>query len=43
MTNNLAAGNAHALWISQLKNRFQQVQIKAAVADIAELLQFYCE
>lgn len=30
-------------WLSQLKNRFRQVQLKAAVAVNTELLQFYWE
>ena len=32
---------AYAQWLAQLKTRFRQVQIKAAVAVNTELLQFY--
>lgn len=41
MANNPAKGNAYALWLAQLKNRFRHVQLKAAVAVNTELLQFY--
>ena len=43
MANDLNARNAsgYRQWLRDLKNRFRQVQIKAAVAVNTELLQFY--
>ena len=39
----LAAGSDYREWLGQLKTRFRQVQLKAAVAVNSALLQFYWE
>lgn len=41
MAHKALADQDYAHWISQLKTRFRQVQLKAAVAVNTELLQFY--
>ena len=39
----LATGSDYREWLGQLKTRFRQVQLKAAVAVNSALLQFYWE
>lgn len=41
MANEVTEPTSYKQWLSELKTRFRQVQLKAAVAVNAELLQFY--
>lgn len=43
MSTNVAASPDYRAWLGNLKARFRQVQLKAAVAVNTELLQFYWE